>query len=292
MRKESAITPVPIIIAADNQEFRDRITRELATAGVTPAFVGNSTAAWKVAPKTVDEGLLVLETDDDVARLVQIVNDLTRSTYHIHGATGTFCVVSQDAASRNDSLYFWLVDGHAAVMHVSTRETVTGGEIAAFARRAALWEHVGPSDVGEGPRRLETLFEDIRTRPDDPDAWLAAYDLVMAHDGIHSVRSAVGAALALQAVKLRDGDATAWAKLSQALHLFGRHEEVVECCREAISRRPDFPLAYLLLAESLNRLGRTDEEIPALQKAIEFSGEDVETRKIAERQLTSRLDGF
>lgn len=290
--KDGVSSGVPVIIAADNQKFRDRLVNELAAVGVTPVIIGNSTMAWKAPPKTVDEGLLVLETDDDVARLVQIVNDLDRSPFHIDGAQGTICVVSQDAAERNQSLFWWLVDGHAAVLHVWLRETAVGGAFAAMARRMASWQKSFASNADEGPRQLDALFEAIRTKPDDPDRWLAAYDLVMGYNGIHTVRNYVGAALALQAVRLRDGDATAWWKLTKALYDQSRHEEVVEYCREALSRHPEFAVVHLLMAESLNRLGRRDEEIVELRKAIELSGDDTETREIAQSQLSSRLDGF
>jgi len=46
--------------------------------GIEPAVVGDAGALWRVPAAVVDEGIVVLETNDDVARLVQIVNDLYR----------------------------------------------------------------------------------------------------------------------------------------------------------------------------------------------------------------------
>lgn len=186
----------PLIVAVDHPALRDRLEIELPGLGVTPAIVGPSYAVFRVPPQQVDEGIVVLDTNDDVARLVQIVNDLYRSPLHLHGASGTICVVSNKTFDANESLGWWLIDRHAAVFSVRLREELSAEEIARvirWASRSGPEEDEGPGGTNH-PLSFEALFDSIRSDPANAEAWMAAYDRVMSQDGIHHARYAIGAA--------------------------------------------------------------------------------------------------
>lgn len=100
------------IVAVDNPELRDRISKIIEATGFVPVVLKSSYDLRKMGP--VDD-LVFIETNDDVAALTQTVYELYRSS----PAKYTLWIVgllSKDAMERNPRSMVWDIDGHAALL--------------------------------------------------------------------------------------------------------------------------------------------------------------------------------
>lgn len=76
--------------------------------------------------------------------------------------------------------------------------------------------------------------------------------------------------------------------MAQALRYGGRNEEAAAAARTAIAIRPDLPRAHLLLGDALHRLGRKEEAVAEMQKAVDLSGDDPSIRRRVEAYLPKK----
>ena len=113
---------IEFVVAVDNEEIRDRVQQILRKAGTVPAVLGNSSAAYHLTPSQYVNGFIILETNDDIARLVQIVNDLHHSPYHPGGCVSRDVRRFRECSMLRSVALFWLIHGRAAVLFVYTPE--------------------------------------------------------------------------------------------------------------------------------------------------------------------------
>jgi tetratricopeptide (TPR) repeat protein len=246
-------THAPIILAVDDEPLRARLAAILAAAGIEPAACGGSAEAVLTPASVADRALIVLETGDDVAHLVQIVNNLYRSPFHTAGGSQVICVVSALTFSRNQWLGFWLIDGHAALFAVWTPEMGEWERLPQLAQEMARWRGRDPA-----PSRpaWEELVEAIRAHPENGGAWFDLAKLMMDWPGIHDVRPALAAPMLRQAIQLQPKRAGAHFLLGRALQWLGNDEEATAEAETAIRLEPYWAEPHSLLADLL--YGRGD----------------------------------
>lgn len=115
---------LPIVLAIDDADLRQQVEAALQQRNHAPERVGTSSETYYLTPSQHANALIMLETKDDTARLVQIVNDLYRSPYHPGGSVNVICIASEATLHQNLQLSWWLIDGHAAVFCVWARTWV------------------------------------------------------------------------------------------------------------------------------------------------------------------------
>jgi hypothetical protein len=241
-----------IILAIDDEPLRARLAAVLGASGIEPAACGRSGEAITAPASVVERALIVLETADDVARMVQIVNDLYRSPFHTAGGSQVLCVVSPRTLSRNMWLGFWLIDGHAAVFGVWTPEMAEWERLPALAQELAR----GQEQAREPPRpEWEELVEALRARPEEGETWLALAKLMMDWPGVHDVRPALAVPLLRQAIRLQPDRAGVHAELARALKWLGQDEEAAAAAETAIRLEPLWAEPHSILAGLLYRRG-------------------------------------
>lgn len=109
-------------VAVENPKLRARLVRILRSLQLEPAAVGDSSEAYRVNPLQLNQGLILLETGDNIHCLTQIVNDLHYSPWYEGGSLPVICFVSRRAFDQNPTLGFWLIAGSAAVTSVQTTD--------------------------------------------------------------------------------------------------------------------------------------------------------------------------
>jgi hypothetical protein len=172
----SELQGVQVVLAVDSVPLRARIRKILEGAGIVPAVLRDSREIRHLSPEQVASAFIVLDTDDDVARLVQIVNDLYKLPYLGGRGSGTciLCVVGTDAIERNESLSFWEIDGGAAVFSVWTREDGEFEMIPKLIERIAspLWNLCAPRWAS---RNMSRSSGSNRTAPSPSSTWASIF---------------------------------------------------------------------------------------------------------------------
>ena len=84
--------------------------------------VGKPDVIHQLTREQVANSCVILDTDEDVAWLVQLVNDFHRSPFYVGGTAPIVCMVSELTFNANRRLGAWLIGGSAAVFSVLMRE--------------------------------------------------------------------------------------------------------------------------------------------------------------------------
>lgn len=122
-----------VVLAIDDPELREIIAREMGKYFSSIVTLDKS-LKLRWFDITLDD-IIFLETSDDIAGLTQIV-------YELYIATGfketinIIAIMSNKAASMNPSLMPWVIDRHAAVFAVMTRESLDIEHLAIVFQRA------------------------------------------------------------------------------------------------------------------------------------------------------------
>ena len=113
---------VPIVLAVENEAFREHLSVLVQKIGYDVEQVARPDIIHQLTPDQYAKTLVIIDTEDDVAWLVQLVNDYHRSPFHIGGETPIICLVSEQTFAANPRLGAWLIGGSAAVFGVWLRE--------------------------------------------------------------------------------------------------------------------------------------------------------------------------
>jgi TPR repeat len=268
---------VQVVLAVDNVPLRARIRKILEGAGIVPAVLRDSREIRHLSPEQVASAFIVLDTDDDVARLVQIVNDLYKLPYLGGRGSGAciLCVVGTDAIERNESLSFWEIDGGAAVFSVWTREDGEFEMIPKLIERMASQPPVEPVRLAPGFEEYVAQFR-LKSNSAEPFFNLGNYLL----DQRDRFRAALELATALlrEAVRIDPNFAEGRARLARALLWRGESAAAVQEAREAIRLKPDLAEAHLHLGSALYNLGQKREGRKELKVAIALDKEGTVAR--------------
>lgn len=122
-----------IILAVDDVAFRERLVRN-ASGGVLPLHVLNSSADVLQMEFSEGEDVVMLETNDDVALLVQLVYELYNRSCTV-GVPVIMAMASQSVYDDNRSLSPWLIDGHAAIGGFNSKEDFEREDLRRMARK-------------------------------------------------------------------------------------------------------------------------------------------------------------
>jgi hypothetical protein len=102
-----------VIVASDNKKRRSLLKAAVEQAGYHPKVLGSSLELCRMPPTPLTT---LLETDDDVARLCQIVYELDREHRIQQVYLTVFGFLSTDAMNRNPSINNWCIGNAAALV--------------------------------------------------------------------------------------------------------------------------------------------------------------------------------
>ena len=109
-----------IILAVDDTTLRGQLTKSLTHDNFTLSVIDSSTLRhFSIS----DTDFILLETNDDIAALVQTVYELYKRT----GANYTLpimAIASDTVINHNPAVALWLIDNHAAVICLVPREAI------------------------------------------------------------------------------------------------------------------------------------------------------------------------
>jgi tetratricopeptide (TPR) repeat protein len=239
---------IEVVVAVDGDAARSRLEKTLKGMGLVPAIVGTSIEVYRLSPQQWMNALVILDTNDDVARLVQLINDLHRSPYHPGGGLPVICVVSSDTLQRNQSLGAWVIDGLAAVLAVWTRDGRDFEVLPGLIRRISEAPRAEPAAVRPGYEEyLRRIFAD----PNSAEAILELATRLMEWQSLTQSRTELIIALIRQAIHIDPDSAEAHARLAQALIWHGEMEAAISEGREAVRLKPDLAEAHYHLGSAL-----------------------------------------
>jgi hypothetical protein len=106
------LTPrIPIYLYVLHPDLNARLARLLLEEGYEPVQLDHD---LNVDPT---QGVVFIETGDDVAHLTQVVNHFYL-TYKTESPLPVLAFLSRKALKRNPMLRYWLIDGRPAVVQV------------------------------------------------------------------------------------------------------------------------------------------------------------------------------
>ncbi len=205
-------SPIPIVLAMDNADFRQEVEAALRQRGTVPERVGTSSETYHLTPEQRVNSLILLETNDDVGRLVQVVNDLYRSPYHPGGMVWVICIASEQALLQNSSLSWWLIDGHAAVFCVWSHPMVVPQLNNVLNRFEREYEPAEPISLSS----YEELVTAIVEHPNEGAPLLNLAKRLMVWQDDHQMSREIRLALLRHAARLMPDNEEANALLAEA----------------------------------------------------------------------------
>ena len=218
-------------LAIDNVSLRERIEAKLHALNVMSIHSGEAVSAFRLSREERANSVIFLETNDDAARLVQVVNDLHHSPYHEGGGLPVICIVSEKTFEQNMSLGFWLIQGHAAVISVQTSETVVENlrnMVAALSRSSASQEPAPKLPT------YDALVSDLLANPNNGHALMALAKRLAVWQDDHFMSRAMRVALMRHAVALIPESVEARLMYGKSLSVHAEKERGLAELREAV----------------------------------------------------------
>jgi tetratricopeptide (TPR) repeat protein len=261
---------IKLVLAIDDDAARSRLEASIIEMGLIPDVVGTSTEVYRLTPEEWSRALVILDTNDDVARLVQIVDNLHRSPYHPGGEVPVICVASLEAIEQNLSLCVWLINGRAAVFMVWAR---SGREFEQLPSIVQRMSQPRPAETVPAKPAYEEYLNGILSNPTDPQPFLDLADRLMEWQDQSRSTAELAVALRRQAIRLNPAAALPRAQLAGELIRLGEEEAAIAQCREAIRLQPDLAQAHLHLGTALSAKKQWAEARSELETAITLAPE-------------------
>ena len=253
----------PVVLAIENDGHRQRMVAVCEEIGVLPEQVGGASLIYRLTREQFATSLVLLDTDDDVACLVQSVNDYHRSPFHAGGTAFIICMVSEQAATANPRLSFWLIDGAAAVMCVWLREWDCRQWLRSIVHRR--------SDAAD-PVPERPTYDDLVTRvlqaPENGQGLIDLGVRLCEWQDSHRKRYEVARAFLRHAVWQMPDNADAHRHYGGSFP-YDQWQEGLLHLREAVRLAPEQAEGYLALGQHLVDRDR-EEALKVLNKAIEL----------------------
>jgi tetratricopeptide (TPR) repeat protein len=272
------------VLAVQNGTFREQLAALIKEIGFNLEVIGAPGAIRQLTCEQHAKSWVILDTEDDVASLVQLVNDYHRSPFHIGGTAAIICIVSEQAITENRSLSFWLVDGSAAVFSVWSRSSDFHLDL------RSLFRFVSKEPISHTePDRptYEDLITCVLQAPADGQRLLDRGVRLNEWQDSHRTRYELARTLFWHAVTLMPESAEAHRWYGTSLSRT-HQEEGLSHLREAVRLAPDAADGYLALGQFLADIDGA-EALKALLKAIQLDPEGNSGRMarnvIASRQL-------
>lgn len=272
-------------VAVEDPKLRARLIRILRSLQIEPAVIGNASEAYRVNPLRLNQGLILLETGDNVHRLTQTVNDLHYSPWHVGGPVPVICFMSRRAFDQNPTLGFWLIAGSAAVGMVWTTDRSDTEMAGGF--RWLNTRHDEEPKLSCQPEFAATIAA-ISAAPTEADGWLGMAELLVERQDVWHIQRELAEALLQKALALTPNSVRGHVKLAKVLSWRGQHSAAVEECQLAIRLDPENAEAHYQLGSILALHDNPEEARPHLIRAIELAGNS--TIGTWARNTLSRVD--
>ncbi len=277
---------VPIVLAVQNEAFRERLASLVQQIGYDVEQVGPPSIVHELTREQYSKSWVLLDTEDDVAWLVQLVNDYHRSPFHIGGETPIICMVSGQAFATNPRLRFWLIGGSAAVFAVWIREGDFSRDLLSL--NGWLRQEQTPDTEPEA-HTYDDLVTRVLQAPAEGQRLLGLGVRLEEWQNSHWTRYEVARAFLRHAVMQMPHNAGAHRCYGASLFRTQRDEGLFHL-REAVRLAPDDAEGYLALGHSLVKVDRT-EALKTLLKAVQLDPDGNSGRKARNVIATCRLDG-
>ena len=273
------------VLAIDDVPLREKAEAELRALNITPIHSGAAHIARHLSREERAVSLILLETNDDVARLVQTVNDLYYSPYHNGGSVFALCIVSEKIFEQNMSLGFWLIQGGAAVFSVQSRETVVENlpSLVRWLSKA--------SDSQESEPELPTydaLITELLANPKDGHALMALSKRLAVWQDDHFMSREMRVALMRHAVALMPENVEARLLYGKFLSVHAKKEQGIAELREAVHLAPISAKTHEELGSALSFIA-PQEALKELETAIRLAPNGLMARRAENAIRTTRL---
>lgn len=276
---------VPIILAVENEAFREQLTALARQIGYQVVLAGRPDIIQQLTREQYTQAWVMLDTDDDVAWLVQLVNDYHRSPFHIGGETPIICVVSEQVFDANRRLGAWLIGGSAAVFAVWYREWNHFQDL----RRLydVLQRPQPPATEPESPT-YDALVTRVVQAPTEGQNLLDLGAQLEEWQNSHWARYTVARAFLRQAALRMPENAEAHRRYGASLYRTQQDEGRLHL-REAVRLAPGDAGGYLALGRALTEVDRV-EALNTLLKAVQLDPDGNIGRQARNVIATSRLE--
>lgn len=275
---------VSIVLAVRNEAFREQLAGLAQQIGYDVQQVGPPSIIHELTREQYAASWVLLDTEDDVAWLVQLVNDYHRSPLHIGGGTPLLCIVSEQVFAANPGLGAWLIGGSAAVFAVWIREGDFSQDLLSLHRW--LQRNQSPEATPEPP-----AYDDLITRvlqaPTEGRNLLDLGVRLEEWQNSHRTRYEVARAFLRHAVLQLPHSAEAHRCYGFSLFRTQKDEGLFHL-REAVRLAHEDAENYLALGQSLIQVDRA-EALQTLLKAAQLDPNGESGRKARNLISTSRL---
>ena len=277
---------VPLVLAIQNEAYRERVAGLVQKIGFHLEKVGAPGIIYQLTREQYAKSWVLLDTEEDVAWLVQLVNDYHRSPFHMGGTAPIICLVSEQAMATNSRLGFWLIDGSAAVFSVMTRETDLYPDL----RNLFHWlrKESAPDTEPERPT-YEELVNRVLQAPAEGQGLLDLGVRLNEWQDSHRARYEVARAFLRHAMMQMPDSAEAHRRYGASLFRTQREEGLFHL-RESVRLAPDDAEGHVALGHALVEVDRA-EALKTLLKAVQLDPDGNSGRKARNVIATCRLDG-
>lgn len=284
MPPSEALVHVPFVLAIENETHRLQMVDIFAELGYQPEQVGSASLIYHLTREQFANSWVILDTNDDIAWLVQAVNDYHRSPFHIGGGAPIFCIASSSAIEVNPRLAFWLIDGGAAVSGVGGREPEY--DFRPWLNRIIKQTSRFPKEEPTPPRSdYDALITQMLQNPRDWKVLLELGVRLCDWDNSHQIRYEVGRAFLRHTVLLMPNSPQAHLHYGKSFRI-AQWQEALFHLREAVRLAPDWAEAYYTLGQFLADRDKSEAR-KALLKAIELDRQGT-FGKMAQSIIVSR----
>ena len=123
-----------VVLAIDKPELRERVSAALARENLSQCILASANELrW--FPLAEDDFIL-LQTNDDIAKLMQIVYKLYKRL-EANDTLPIMAYASAEAVRRNPAIAFWLIDNHAALICLVGTEDIGFERLPTIIKRLA-----------------------------------------------------------------------------------------------------------------------------------------------------------
>ena len=277
---------IPIVLAVQNEAVRKRLVSLAQQTGYDVEQVGPPNILWQLTREQYSKSWVILDTEDDIAWLVQLVNDYHRSPFHIGGSAPIICLASEQAITTNGRLGFWLIDGGAAVSAVWIREGDFSRDLLGLNRSLRQEQ---PRDIKPERPSWDDLVTQVLQAPGEGQRMLDFGVRLTAWQDSPQTRHEVARAFLRQAMMQMPDSAEAHRCYGKSLFRTHRDEGLFHL-REAVRLAPEDAEGYLALGRSLVEVDRA-EAMEALLKAMQLDPDGNFGRQARYVISSRRLDG-
>ena len=123
-----------VVLAIDKPELRERVSTALAQEQLQQSILTSANELRRFP--LAEDDFILLETNDDIAKRMQIVYELYKRL-EADSTLPIMALASAEVVRLNPAIAFWLIDNHAAVFCLVATEDIESGPLPSIFRRLA-----------------------------------------------------------------------------------------------------------------------------------------------------------